>query len=92
MIAALGVAAVGVAAFVLALALGGCHARGELAAPCDSLTLTGVAAECRASVSAKCARSDAGVVDETCPTLRECDARIRAWRECDGGVGAGGAP
>jgi hypothetical protein len=75
--------------------LSGCRGPAALPAPCDELTLAGVVAECRSAVRSGCARSDAGVVDEDCAVLRECDRRIAAWKACrDGGVGigAGGAP
>lgn len=82
------------ATLLFVLALVGCKGT-ELAAPCDSLTLTELTAECRTKVRAACAR-DAGVVDESCPTLKACDARIKAWHDCrDGGAGVlgeGGAP
>lgn len=79
--------AVSVVAFAAASILGGCRT-GELAAPCDEATLAQVTADCRTQVRAQCAR-DAGVVDESCPTLKACDARIKSWLACH--VGDAGA-
>lgn len=73
---------------VLAFATFGCHSAG-LAAPCDELTLAKLTADCRAQVRSDCARSDAGTVDETCPTLKACDARIKSWLDCHVGADAG---
>lgn len=55
---------------------------GDLPAPCDSLTLAELTAECRTKVRAQCERSDAGVVDPTCPIRIECDKRVDAWHDC----------
>lgn len=63
-----------------------CACKSELSAPCDSLTLAELTADCRTKVRSSCAR-DAGVVDESCPALQACDARIKQWLACsDGGT------
>lgn len=86
------IVSVAVAAFAAVLSLvallSGCHV-GELAAPCDTMTLGTVRAACHQAVRKDCARNAADVVDETCPTLIECQRRIESWRACsysDAGV------
>ncbi len=72
--------------------VGACHQLGgDLPAPCDSLTLLQLRTECRAKVRAECQRSDAGVVDESCPALIACTKRIHEWHDCDAGTGEAGA-
>jgi hypothetical protein len=72
---------------VLAHLMSGCAPRSELPAPCDTLTLGALKAECHRRVRAKCSRSESDVVDEDCATLKACDARIRSWVACaDGGA------
>lgn len=67
-----------------AVMLAGCWG-GELPAPCDSLTLAKLTADCRTQVRSDCKRPN-GVVDEDCATLKACSARIKAWKDCDGGA------
>jgi hypothetical protein len=66
--------------------LTGCAARQELPAPCDTVTLAKLTTDCHWLVRANCARDDAGTVDESCETLKQCDATINRWRDCDGGA------
>lgn len=79
-------ALVRIPAFIALLALLVClpfcgRSSTDLAAPCDSMTLASLTADCRTKVRANCAR-DAGIVDEACPTLITCDAKIKTWLSC----------
>jgi|SRR6478609_5649009 len=86
-VAALITAAVFACLGALVFGMGGCHV-GELAAPCDTMTLEQVKTECRDAVRANCTRPG-GHVDESCPTLIECHERIERWRLCSPAVDAG---
>lgn len=68
----------------------GCSVFGakELPAPCDTLTLATLKADCHRRVRATCQRDVNNAVDENCGVLKECDARIRAWHRCDADAGA----
>ncbi len=69
------------------------HFGGDLPAPCDTLTLYQLRIECRQKVRAACPRDVTDKVDESCPTLIECQNRIRAWKDCsDAGAEAGAGP
>ena len=78
-------------AVAMGFALFSCRGAAGPPAPCDDVTLAELTVECRAEVRAACARSDAGLVDESCPTLKACDQRIANWLSChvgDAGAGA----
>jgi len=73
--------------FLALLLLVQCAQRGDLPPPCDPGTLQKIALDCRAQVRADCDRSDAGVVDPTCPALIACNKRVDTWHACtDGGA------
>lgn len=77
----------------LSLILDSCAKPAGYAAPCDDTSLLAMKNECWALVRTNCMRSDAGAVDENCPTLKACDAKLERWYQCHADAGSdSGAP
>lgn len=64
----------------IALLIFGC-ASAPKPGPCE-VELADLVKECRARVKTGCDHNADGTAVESCPVLKECDARIDAWKEC----------
>lgn len=62
---------------LLALGCAGMPAPG----PCE-VKLAELFRECKARIKEECAHHPDGTPVESCPTLKECDARVDAWKVC----------
>lgn len=64
-----------------ALLLAGCAALGSTSEPCSEASLGSIVAECKLRIERECPR-DQDI--ESCPAVKECDARVDKWAACGG--------